>query len=61
MSALPHVEHMRVFSMASGAGLVTALPELCLNISNAYLYTQVETKAREFAERALRESKMCMD
>ena len=36
--ALPHVEKMRYYSMQTGHGMVTVLPELCLNISNAYLY-----------------------
>jgi hypothetical protein len=38
MRALPFVEQMKAHSSDKGAIMVTVLPELCLNIANAYLY-----------------------
>lgn len=59
--ALPHVEKMRYYSLQTGHGMVTVLPELCLNISNAYLYRNDLQWAKTHAERAVRESRLCMD
>jgi hypothetical protein len=40
--------------------MVTVLPELCLNISNAYLYDNQLQQSKEFAEKAMKESLYCM-
>ena len=44
----------------TGHGMVTVLPELCLNISNAHLYTNNLQLAKVHAERAAQESRLFM-
>lgn len=52
---------MRHYCQKYNKGLVTILPELLLNIANAYLYRNEFETAKMYAEQAVEESRLCMD